>query len=322
MHTGAPFSLPITFLVFKKIALALIVLVVAATGFYIAFPEKVVMMALDAERSRSQLVRAESDTDGGLHWAYLDGGSGEPLVLIHGFGADKDNWTRVARFLTPHYRVIAPDLQGFGESSKSPTASYTIEAQVETVHAFIQKLGLKSVHLGGSSMGGHIVAAYAVKYPDAVKSLWLVGPAGLATAPPSELANIIAAGGKNPLVATTPEEFYGVFNFVMTDPPYIPKAMLNVMAKRRIANFDLEQRIFKEIRASAPLEDQIRGLSTPTRVLWGDHDRALNFEGAKVIVSLMPRASATIMPGIGHLPMLEKPREAAEDYLAFRGQLK
>ena len=305
----------------KKIALLLVILIVAGTGFYIVCPEKVANLALEGERSRSHLARFETDTDGGLHWVYLDGGSGDPLVLIHGFGADKDNWTRTARFLTPHYRVIAPDLQGFGESSKSPTASYTIDAQVETVHTFVQKLGLKNVHLGGSSMGGNISAAYAAKYPNEVKSLWLVGPAGISTVAPSELQKITAAGGRNPLVAKTPEEFYGVFQFVMTDPPYVPKAILNVMAARRIANFDLEQRIFKEIRSSPPLEGQIAGLATPTRVLWGDHDRALNYEGAQVFVKLMPKASATIMPGIGHLPMLERPREAAEDYLAFRSQL-
>ena len=306
----------------KKLLFAVVALVVAATVFYVGFPEKFAEVAVNAERSRSQLVRKETDTDGGLHWVYLEGGSGEPLVLIHGFGADKDNWTRTARFLTPHYHVIAPDLQGFGESSKSQTASYTIDAQVETVHAFVQKLGLKNVHLGGSSMGGNISAAYAAKYPNEVQSLWLVGPAGIATVGPSELQKITASGGKNPLVSKTREEFYEVSKFVMTNPPFIPKAVLNVMADRRIANFELEQRIFKEIRSSPPLEGQIAGLATPTHVLWGDHDRALNYEGAQVFVRLMPHASATIMPGIGHLPMVEKPREAAEDYINFRSQLK
>lgn len=307
---------------FKKLLLAVVALLIAATVFYVGFPEKFAEVAVNAERARSHLERKETDTAGGLHWVYLEGGSGEPLVLIHGFGADKDNWTRVARFLTPHYHVVIPDLQGFGESSKSQTASYTIDAQVETVHAFVQKLGLKGVHLGGSSMGGHISAAYAAKYPDEVKSLWLVGPAGISTVGPSELQTIIASGGKNPLVAKTPEEFYQVSRFVMTDPPFIPRAVLNVMAARRIPNFDLEQRIFKEIRSSPAVEGQITGLATPTHVLWGDHDRALNYEGAQVFVKLMPHASATIMPGIGHLPMIEKPREAAEDYLNFRSQLK
>jgi pimeloyl-ACP methyl ester carboxylesterase len=308
--------------VLKKLLFAIVALIVAVTIFYVGFPEKFAEVAINAERSRSHLAREETDTAGGLHWVYLEGGSGEPLLLIHGFGADKDNWTRVSRFLTPKYHVIAPDLQGFGESSKSQTASYAIAAQVETLRAFVQKLGLKRVHLGGSSMGGDIAATWAAKYPDEVSSLWLVGPAGISTVGPSELDKIVAAGGKNPLVAKTPEEFYGIFNFVMTDPPFIPKAVLKVMAERRIANFDLEQRIFKDIRSSPALEGQIAGLATPTRVLWGDHDRALNYEGAQVFVRLMPKASATIMPGAGHLPMIERPRAAAEDYLDFRAQLK
>ncbi len=56
----------------------------------------------------------------GMNIQYLEGGSGEPLVLIHGFGANKDNWTRIGKFLTPHFHVIAPDLHGFGKSSKEP----------------------------------------------------------------------------------------------------------------------------------------------------------------------------------------------------------
>ena len=73
---------------------------------------------------------------------YLEGGQGEPLVLIHGFSADKDNFTRVARFLTPHYRVICPDLPGFGDATRDPSARHGIADQVTRLKAFLGALGI------------------------------------------------------------------------------------------------------------------------------------------------------------------------------------
>src|ERR1700710_1777563 len=94
------------------------------------------------ERSRAGLVRKEIALADGTRMVYLEGGSGAPLVLVHGFGADKDNFTRVARYLTPHYRVIVPDLVGFGESTHRADVDYHYAAQARRLHAFTQALGL------------------------------------------------------------------------------------------------------------------------------------------------------------------------------------
>ena len=138
------------------------------------------------ERAHAGLARKEITLADGTHVVYLEGGSGEPLVLVHGFGADKDNFTRVARWLTPHYRVIVPDLVGFGESSHLPDVDYHYAAQAQRVRAFVQALGLQRVDLGGNSMGGGIAMSYAAQHPQEVHSLWLVDCAGIAGAPPSE----------------------------------------------------------------------------------------------------------------------------------------
>src|SRR5687768_6020366 len=80
------------------------------TVAWFAFPRLVAGLAIAAERAAAQLSLKSVHIPGGLHISYLEGGQGEPLVLLHGFGANKDNWTRTSRILTRHYRVIAPDL--------------------------------------------------------------------------------------------------------------------------------------------------------------------------------------------------------------------
>jgi pimeloyl-ACP methyl ester carboxylesterase len=104
----------------------------------------------------------------GAHVVYVEGGSGAPLVLVHGFGADKANFARVARYLTPHYRVSVPDLVGFGESSHLPDADHHDAAQARPLHDFARAPGLSRVDLGGNSMGGGIAMSFAAQHPQEV----------------------------------------------------------------------------------------------------------------------------------------------------------
>lgn len=301
----------------KVIATALAVIAVAVPAFIHLAPERALHVALAAERSRSRLERKQIDLADGQHWVYLEGGRGEPLLLLHGFGADKDNFTRVARFLTPHYRVIVPDLIGFGESAHPANADYAPSAQAERVRALVQALGITTVHIGGSSMGGQIAMTYAASHPTEVKSLWLIDPAGVWSAPESELQRMMRESGRNPLMARSDDEFAAVVSFVMTDPPFMPRPMLNVMAHERMRNIDLETRIFKQVRSDS-IETRIAGLNTRTLIVWGEKDRAINVATADILHKLLPNSQVITLPGIGHLPMLEQPRKSAGDYLAFR----
>jgi len=272
------------------------------------------------ERSRASLVRKETTLADGTHLVYLDGGVGTPLVLVHGFGADKDNFTRVARYLTPRYRVIVPDLVGFGESAHRADVDYHYAAQAERLRAFVQALGLSRIDLGGNSMGGGIALSYAAQHPQEVASLWLIDCAGIAEAPPSELARLVRTTGQNPLMITRESDFGAFLDFVMSDPPYIPGAVKDVLARERIANQALEKQVFGQI-ATDSVSASIRGLATPTLVLWGDEDRALSVGTVPILKTLLPNAQAVVMPHVGHAPMIERPKESAEAYLSFRDGL-
>ena len=126
-----------------KVVLGLIIIcILAGIGFLYLAPEKTTKLVIDIERKRSGLTRKEITLPGELHYVYLEGGQGEPIVLLHGFGANKDTFVRVARFLTPHYRVIIPDHIGFGESSHPQNANYSAGVQAVRIRTLAQALGV------------------------------------------------------------------------------------------------------------------------------------------------------------------------------------
>ena len=119
---------------------------------------------------------------------------------------------------------------------------------------------------------------------------------------------------------TKESDFPAFLKFVMSDPPYIPGAVMDVMARERIANQALERLVFRQI-ATDSVSAAVRGLATPALVVWGDEDRALSVGTVPVLKTLLPNAQAVVMPHVGHAPMIERPRQSAEDYLRFRAGL-
>ncbi len=308
----------------KGLALVLALIVAAFGAVFFFFPREVAEFAANAERRSAHLERRELDIPG-YHIVYLDttDSRGPPLLLLHGVGADKDNWTRVAKYLAPRYRIIAVDLPGFGESDKPMAESYCIEDQVANVQAIVEALKLDRFDLGGNSMGGWIAARYAASHAPQVSSLWLIDPAGVSSAKPSEMVQRIKAGQPVPLFASTPDQFRDVLRFVFVRPPYIPGAVVKVLAERQARNYDLNLKIFRQLREdSTPLETTLATpLTIPTLITWGDRDRVLDVSGAEILHKLLPHSQVVIEHDVGHLPMIESPQATAQDYLAFRQSL-
>jgi pimeloyl-ACP methyl ester carboxylesterase len=307
--------------IFKTVLILIAAVLLTGIAILYMAPEKVAAAAIGFERWLAGLERKEIDLADGSHYVYLEGGKGEALILLHGFGANKDHFIRVARYLTPHFHVFVPDHIGFGESGHPPEADYQTAAQAQRVRALARTLGIDKPHLGGSSMGGHIAMMYATLFTDEVQSLWLLDPGGIWSAPPSELRTIIAETKDNPLLAKDEEGFARAFDFAMSDPPFIPRPVLNVMAQERIRNYPLEKRIFEDLSADSA-EKYVTGLKTPALIVWGDQDRAIHVATAEMLRAMMTNTQVIVMPGIGHLPMLERPRQSADDYLQFRARLQ
>lgn len=276
------------------------------------------------ERNKSDLEIKSLTLASGDKMVYAENGNvaGEPLLLIHGFGGNKDNFTRIARQLEG-YHLIIPDLLGFGASSKPMSTDYRSEAQATRLHELLQAKGLAAnIHVGGNSMGGAISVAYAAKYPKEVKSLWLVDSAGFWSAGIHE-ALAGATLENNPLLINSNEDFYKMYDFVMYKPPYLPKSVKAVFAQERIANKELHAKILEQI-VTDNVEERAKVIAQykiPTLVVWGEKDQIIKPETVKLIKEIIPQSEVIMMPEVGHVPMVEALEKTADDYKAFREKL-
>jgi len=247
---------------------------------------------------------------------YLEGGRGESILLLHGFGADKDNWNLFSKYLTKKYHVIAPDLPGFGESSKIWSDQYTIAAQVERVHEFAKKTGLKKFHLVGNSMGGLIAGVYAATYPDEIPTLGLLDPAGVAGREPNEFSRELEKGN-NPLIVESVSEYDKLLDFTFFKPPFMPAPLKSYFAEIAVQGKDFYKKVFIEATPGNQLEAVMARIRAKTLILWGDNDRVLSVSSAQVLQEGIQISKVFILKNCGHMPMLERPEETARHYLEF-----
>lgn len=302
----------------KKLLAGLVTLLAAVAATLYFYPPALMASARLVETHLAGL-SSQVVTAGELDFAYYDGGPklGETIVMVHGFGADKDNWLRMARHFSSRYHVVVPDLPGFGESSR-PAGSYDVGTQAERLADFIQALGVGKVHLVGNSMGGHIVALYAARYPDRVRSLALFDNAGVTAPHKSELFDLLEQGRPNPLVVTRVSDYDRLMDFVFVDPPVLPAPLKRYLADRAIANQVHYEAVFQQlVQRYIPLEPELPKIQAPTLLLWGDQDRVLDVSSLDVMKPLIPHASTVVMKDCGHAPMIERPAETARHYQAF-----
>jgi pimeloyl-ACP methyl ester carboxylesterase len=302
----------------KKLLLGLILLLAGAAATLYLCPAALLVTTQLIEQQRADL-SAKRLTVGDLSIHYYQGGpsNGETILMIHGFGASKDNWLQFARYFTADYQVIALDLPGFGDSSK-PYASYDVGTQVERLAAFTQALKIKKLHLIGNSMGGHISALYAARYPEQTLSVALLDNAGIDSPQKSELIERLERGEPNPLIVKTQQQFDQLLELIFFEVPSMPERLKHYLAARSIANSAFNERIFAQLVSRyIPLEPELPKIQAPTLLLWGAQDRVLDVSSIEVMQPLLQRPSVVIMQNCGHAPMIERPEETAEHYRAF-----
>lgn len=316
----------------KRIAISVATaLVLGTVGLYYGAPSLFKEPLLSANRHLSGL--DEKTADAAMHTIhYLDNGtppnpalvhgSGTPIVLLHGIFAEKDHWVDFARPLTDQYRVIAPDIPGFGESTRRADQAYDYGAHVTRLAAFLDALGLAKVHLAGNSMGGTIAALFALQHPGRVASVAFIGaPHGIRSPQPSTMDRLIDAG-QRPLVAHDATAFKAMMELVFEKRPFLPYPILHASEQDALRNAASNTRLWDaQLKDRYLLEQHLGHLQQhPTLVLWGDSDRVFDRSGLQTVQKLLPQAHIAALPGIGHLPMMEAPADTAQRYARFLEQ--
>ena len=251
---------------------------------------------------------------------YIEKGRGPAIVLLHGLGASKDAFLAVAPRLAKHFRVLVPDLPGFGESDRPEHESYLVGDQIARVNGFIEQLGLDRVSIGGNSMGGLIAGAYASAYPDRIESVLLLAPAGVKSARPSRLMQSLEAGEPAAILARTVDDVRNLLKFTMHRPPYMPGFMLKAMADEQAERYSHHDRIMRGMFADKGLDEILHHapVKAPTLIVWGQQDQALDVSGAGILHRLIENSQIVLMDEMGHLPQMEAPDRVVSDYVAFR----
>jgi pimeloyl-ACP methyl ester carboxylesterase len=294
-------------------------------GIYFLFPEMLFKLAVKAERHAAGLVKKEIQVDD-HKIVYLEGGKGQTVLLLHGFGANKDNWTRFAKYLTGDYHVVIPDIPGFGESSQIRKASYDAENELKRIDRFTEALKLERFHLAGNSMGGMFAAMYGAKYPQKVSTLALFAPGGVKSPKMSELA-ILLQKGTNPLLAGSTEDFDKLIKLCFVKPPFMPSQFKKVLAADAIAHSDFNKKILDDMKWNhtggipSPmetfLEPYLPQIKAPVLIIWGDTDKILDVGGVAVLEKNLKNYKTIIMKNTGHIPMMENPQETASSYVSY-----
>lgn len=303
----------------KKIfflAIAAVVVMLAAIIYFVA-PSYLYNKAMDGLRKDAGLT-TKSVNIPDFKIVYLEGGTGDAIIMLHGFGGDKDNWLRFAKYFTPDYRVIIPDLPGFGESSQPANAKYTIMSQVERLNILARELKLTNFHVVGNSMGGVIAGTYATTHPEMIKTLALFDSGGVKSPTKSELHRLMEKG-VNPMVVKNVDDFDKLLAINFYKPFPIPSFVKKYLAKKAEEAAPLNQKIFNEMTDVDffALEDKLGMIKAPTLIVWGDSDKVIDISSLPIFEKKIKNAKSAIIKECGHLPMLEKPQETAAVYKDF-----
>jgi len=245
---------------------------------------------------------------GGRRLRYLErapeAAAGDPVVLLHGFGGDLNNWLFNTDRLAERRRVYALDLPGHGESSKDVGAG-DLAAFAEALGGFLDAVGAARAHLVGHSMGGAVALAYALAHPDRVASLTLVAPAGLGEDINRDYIDGFVAAERR-------RELKGVLELLFADQGLVNRKLVDdVLRYKRLDGVEAALRqvagaMYPSGRQTVVLTGELDRLQAPALVVWGGQDRILPTAHAEALAG---RARVEVLAGAGHSPHMEAANE-------------
>lgn len=254
---------------------------------------------------------------------YRDEGQGPTLVLLHGVMASLHTWDGWVEALAPHYRILRVDLPGFGFSDDLPADQYSPQHGARLLEQLRKAFGVTRMHIAGNSLGGLIAWYYAAHYAENVDKLILIDPIAYPQRLPPVMQLVALPGVGEVARFITPRavveqnvrQVYGDPKNILpgTIERYYHLLMHGDNRRAMVRMF----RTIKLMRDDPSIALSVRDVKARTLLMWGERDRW-------VPPKLIPRWRADlrdvrvkVYPGLGHIPMEEKPALTAADALAF-----
>ncbi|HEY7087286.1 MAG TPA: alpha/beta hydrolase [Tepidisphaeraceae bacterium] len=245
---------------------------------------------------------------------YVDRGHGTPVLLVHGFPLDSRMWDAQIEALSDHYRIIAPDLRGFGQSAS--TNPFTMDSLADDLHALLKELGALPAMVGGLSMGGYVTLAYARKYPNDLRAIGLIDTR-------SEGDNEQGKQNRNRLIQLVREKGSTAIADEM-----LPKLVAEETLKRRQDITHKLRRIMESQtpktieNALAAMRDRpdrtpdLPNISVPTLIVVGEQDAITPPSLSEAMSKQLKHSTLSVIRRAGHMSPMEQPQDVTT---AFRG---
>jgi pimeloyl-ACP methyl ester carboxylesterase len=247
-----------------------------------------------------------------------EAGSGPPLVLLHGLGGTWEYWQGTMTLLAGSARCVALDLPGFGDSDPPP-GGFTLDSAVDGLARAVRELGAGPAAICGHSLGGPLSVRLALRHPDTVSRLVLVGPSGLKPAPPWQtralkLVPVYRLLRRAPfrwehwLLRVTPVR-RAALRALVDDPSTVD----DHTARTLVDGGRKARELRGAIKASfaTGLASEAARAAVPVRAIWGDRDRMVPPGDSVLLERAVPGPTVHFLPGCGHLPMVERPEAFA-----------
>ncbi len=238
------------------------------------------------------------------------------VVMIHGFTGGKENWYRLAQGLRGKYRLLMPDLPGWGESERVEGEDYGYLAQSARVDAFVAAVSKTPVTLLGHSMGGGIAALTAARAPERIARVGLLNASGVPFA--ENAFGLGVLGGDNPFVVDDAASLQRYMEAVFHDrsaAPSIPWPGSYFYIAQRRTQAEFEQAVLERIGRSGERflpGEAAESITQPTLLLWCAQDAVIDPSAMQAYAERIPQARQVLLDDCGHMSPMERPGEVAQ----------